>query len=142
LIEKSLVTNELYSDQLNFIKAADMPPFNSVVKHIKQSEVTTKPGFYRKLVALADYEGKTRVIAIGDYMSNVLLRPLHDKLMSCLAGLKSDYTYRQHTLSDVRINELEDPVSVDITAATDRIPAKVTAYIIGQYFDHEPLGDA
>lgn len=37
----------------------------------------TKPGVIRRLVGIEDKEGKTRVIAIGDYWSQTALRRLH-----------------------------------------------------------------
>lgn len=47
----------------------------------------------RRLSSIADYEGKTRVIAIGDIGSQTVLKPLHDYTMNLLKGLNSDLTY-------------------------------------------------
>jgi hypothetical protein len=43
------------------------------LKVIKNQEAVT----IRKLTAIEDREGKTRVIAIGDYWSQTALKPLH-----------------------------------------------------------------
>jgi hypothetical protein len=140
LYERDIVTFKLHDDMLKFISACDIAPFNEIVKYIKSIKPVSSQKLCRKLVALADYEGKTRVIAIGDYLSNMLLKPLHDKLMACLKGLSSDYTFRQHTLSTVQLKDGEEPVSVDITAATDRIPSDITAKVISEYFSAPDIG--
>lgn len=135
-----LKENKNYSDDskrilLQYISSSGSPTYSAVVKHIKQLKthiLDQRP--IRKLVALADYEGKTRVIAIGDLISNILLRPCHDVLMKCISGIKSDYTHKQHTLSNTKLKCNEEPVSVDLTAATDRIPSVITRTVIAEYF--------
>jgi hypothetical protein len=96
------------------------------------------------LSAIADYEGKTRIIAIGDYMSNVLLRPLHTELMDCLKGLKPDMTHKQHLIRD-RVKQLmtldSSPASIDLTAATDRLPVVITETVIAEYFSDSFLAE-
>jgi len=42
------------------------------------SHFNTRKGYTRKIVAIADKEGKTREIAILDYFSQQALRGLHD----------------------------------------------------------------
>jgi hypothetical protein len=126
-----------------YIRDSGAPGYCSVVKHIRQLQVRDKDqGPIRKLTALADYEGKTRVIAIGDLLSNILLRPSHDVLMKCLMGINSDYTHKQHTLSEIKLKDNEEPVSVDLTAATDRIPALITKTIIGEYFADQQYAES
>jgi len=132
ILEMKRYSSENLSYMKAYIRDSGAPSYSEVVKHLRQlSPNLSDPGTVRKLTAIADYEGKTRIIAIGDLLSNILLRPCHDKLMGCLKGLKSDYTHKQHTLDQVVLKPLEEPVSVDITAATDRIPALVTKSIIG-----------
>lgn len=48
-----------------------------VLQAVGLSVVYTKTGHPRKIVGIPDKEGKTRVIAIGDYWSQTALRPLH-----------------------------------------------------------------
>jgi hypothetical protein len=62
--------------------------------------------------------------------------------MKCLKGINSDKTHKQHTLSRVSIRDGEYPVSVDITAATDRIPVKFTKHVLANYFDSIELAEA
>lgn len=59
--------------------------------------VSRKPvkGLNRKLSHFGDLEGKTRTIGILDYWSQTALKPLHDKLMFILKGIKEDCTFDQ-----------------------------------------------
>jgi hypothetical protein len=99
----------------------------------------------RRLSFIADYEGKTRVIAISDLLSNSLLKPIHDKLMSSLKGNLSDMTHKQHLISGkVRSYYKKGltPFSIDLTAATDRLPVGVTTEVISNFFDEPKLAKA
>jgi len=69
-------------------------------------------GFKRKnepclgrLSAIADYGGKTRVIALGDYVTQITLKPIGDALLSILKGMKGDATHST-TFQLHRINRL------------------------------------
>lgn len=52
----------------------------------------------RRLSAIADYEGKTRIIAIGDWTSQQYLKPLHDIIMRKLSTIDGDLTYKHHMI--------------------------------------------
>jgi hypothetical protein len=89
----------------------------------------------RRLSAIADNEGKTRVIAIGDYYSQLLLKPIHDRLMRLLRKIPQDMTYRQESLGKLvssyyKIEKI--PTSTDLKTATDRIPVSLTASILAK----------
>jgi hypothetical protein len=89
----------------------------------------------RRLSAIADCEGKTRVIAIGDYYSQLFLKPIHNRLMKYLRRIPQDMTYRQHELGDLvkrYFNKDMIPTSTDLKTATDRIPVEVTSYILSK----------
>jgi len=45
-----------------------------------------------KLSFLPEAGGKTRVIAIGDYWTQMALRPAHDIIMRVLRGMETDGT--------------------------------------------------
>ena len=127
---------------LNYIEHSEAPHYSEVCQYLKSTSIVSESVPKRRLSALSDYEGKTRVIAIGDYISNMLLKPLHDELMKCIKGIKPDYTHKQHRLSEVVINDFDEPTSVDITAASDRIPVELTETVISEYFDSKSLGKA
>jgi len=99
----------------------------------------------RRLSAIADNEGKTRVIAIGDYYSQLLLKPIHDRLMRLLRKIPQDMTYNQDCLGYlVKTHYLMGriPTSTDLKTATDRIPVKLTASILAKVWNNEDLANS
>jgi hypothetical protein len=77
---------------------------------------------HSRLVLLSDKACKTRVVAIGDWWSNVALSGIHKSFMNGLAKLNTDITYRQSSLPDL-VRDLGDNLyTADMTAFTDRFP--------------------
>jgi hypothetical protein len=64
------------------------------------SSVMGKEKIFRKLTAFADKEGKTRVIAILDYFSQSVLKPLHLYLFNFLKKIDQDCTFDQNSFKD------------------------------------------
>jgi hypothetical protein len=58
------------------------------------------PGIYRKLTAFSDKEGKTRVIAILDFFSQSVLKPLHLYLFNFLKKIDQDCTFDQNSFKE------------------------------------------
>lgn len=88
---------------------------------------------HSRLAFLSDKAGKTRVVAIGDIISQSLLKPIHDHLFSILSKLPEDGTFDQDaqrqrvkavTLSGKKV------FCFDLTAATDRFPAILIAWAL------------
>lgn len=65
--------------------------------------------------------GKRRVFAIGNYVNQRLLRPLHNWLMEALGDLKTDGTFNQ-SAPLYRLVGAKKIYSIDLKAATDRWP--------------------
>jgi hypothetical protein len=62
-------------------------------KSLKKSKI-------RKLSYFMDGAGKWRYIAIGDWISQSTLIPLHHVLMSILKKIPQDCTYEQHKVHE------------------------------------------
>jgi hypothetical protein len=62
--------------------------------------LTTKGDIFRKLSSFSDKEGKTRVIAILDYFSQSVLKPLHLYLFNFLKKIDQDCTFDQNSFKD------------------------------------------
>jgi hypothetical protein len=94
-------------------------------KHLKQPLVG-KP-IFRKLNYIADKEGKTRVIAAGDYWSQTALRTLHSNIYDLLAVLPNDQTFNQGEGLEHLLSKYPDQTfySFDLSAFTDRFPIKL-----------------
>jgi hypothetical protein len=78
--------------------------------------------------------GKLRVFAIGDSISQSILSPLHSALFSLLKAIPNDGTFDQ----DASVRRCSEKAtlsgkafSFDLSAATDRLPGKLSAKILG-----------
>jgi len=89
--------------------------------------------------------GKVRVFALLDTMTQSILKPLHDALFDILRRLPNDGTFDQDASvkrSAEKLTQYGVAYSFDLSAATDRLPAKLTASIIERIFSINGLGDA
>lgn len=87
------------------------------------------PGIYRKLTAFADKEGKTRVIAILDFFSQTVLKPLHLYLFNFLRKIDQDCTFDQNSFKN-KISGWDIFYSVDLKSATDRFPITLISKVL------------
>jgi len=83
----------------------------------------------RKLSYFADKEGKVRVIAILDYFSQTVLRPLHLYLFKVLKKIPQDCTFDQGSFRD-KVKDWDYFCSVDLSSATDRFPVSLIADVL------------
>jgi len=98
----------------------------------KTSEKVSK--LSSKLVLLSDKFGKTRVIAIADWFSNVALTPLHNAFMVGLRRKRGDVTYKQDQIPNLVKGLGTKLFSSDMTAFTDRFPIELEIAVIeGRY---------
>jgi hypothetical protein len=63
-----------------------------IAAHLK--EKSNYP-FIGKLSFVKDPEAKLRVIAISDYYTQIILKPIHRDMLSLLKGFNSDRTFTQ-----------------------------------------------
>jgi hypothetical protein len=87
----------------------------------------------RKLSFFSDKEGKTRIIGILDYWSQSCLRPLHIRVNSILKKIPMDCTFNQNHFStylpQIRLRN-NHYSSIDLTAATDRMPIALQKRVV------------
>jgi hypothetical protein len=78
--------------------------------------------------------GKKRLFAISDYWTQSVCKPLHDYLMDSLRRLPMDGTWDQSCAAE-RVREETARgtklYSFDLSAATDRFPARFTELVLG-----------
>jgi len=84
------------------------------------------PKFLGRLVALYEARGKVRVVAITDWWTQVLLKPLHLAIFDILRTIPQDGTFDQlapvhNLMAYVRASGAK-VFSYDLSAATDRLP--------------------
>jgi hypothetical protein len=104
----------------------------------------TKRNIFRKLSYFPDKEGKTRVIAILDYWSQTCLKPLHNSINRILRGIYSDCTFDQNsfTRKTPQILHGNSYHSIDLSAATDRMPIKLQKRLVSFLFNSEQKANA
>jgi len=84
-----------------------------------------------RLAIVKELRGKARVVGITDYWTQILFKPLHDSIYKSLGKLPWDGITDQ--LGPVRALLESFPysvVSVDLTAATDRLPVLLQSEIL------------
>jgi hypothetical protein len=116
------------------MKVAMMKPFMQTPLGHSMMEIweTLRPKpvkYTRKLSYFSDKEGKTRVIAILDYWSQSALKPLHDKLMFILKGIRCDVTFDQNRYKEV-LPPSGPYYCYDLSAATDRMPVDLQQQVL------------
>ena len=85
----------------------------------------------RNLTYVDSPEGKKRVIAIFDYWSQTVLKPIHDWSFDQLKKFKSDCTFNQNRARHAGNWEFAD--SIDLSAATDRFPLEIQKVVLNKY---------
>jgi len=98
----------------------------------------------RRLSELQDKEGKVRLVAIFDYWSQSVLKPLHERLNEFLRTLKEDCTFNQNNFKEILTHECfgkENIYSIDLTAATDLMPVSIQAYVLEKMIGDQDYAD-
>lgn len=93
-------------------------------------ELKVKSG---RLVFLAEKSAKIRVIATGDYITQSILKPIHDTLAKVLLSIPSDWTFDQEggkKWVQMMTSKSNWAASFDLSNATDRLPADLQAEMI------------
>lgn len=95
------------------------------------------PPITGKLASVCSGAGKRRLFAIGNYINQRLLAPVHEWLACVLRSLKMDGTFDQ--LAPLRrLSGIPGTAySIDLTAATDRWPLLLLFELFQTLFDRE-----
>lgn len=88
---------------------------------------------FRKLSSFPDKEYKVRTVAILDYWSQTVLKPLHIFLARVLRKIEQDMTFNQGAFKD-KLKDCKIYYSVDLTSATDRFPIDLIAHVLKGIF--------
>lgn len=88
--------------------------------------------------------GKARLFALIDSITQSILAPLHDYLFKVLEAIPNDGTFNQDESvirSMAKAQSTGQAFSFDLTAATDRLPAALTAAIL-ESLTGRPIGES
>jgi hypothetical protein len=83
----------------------------------------------RKLSYFSDKEGKTRTIGILDYISQSVLKNLHQYIEKCLKKIPQDLTFDQSKFKEMT-KDWPIYYSVDLSNATDRFPVSLISQLL------------
>jgi hypothetical protein len=89
--------------------------------------------------------GKVRVFALLDSITQSILAPLHDYLFEILKIIPNDGTFDQDASvkrSSEKYTKYGIAYSFDLSSATDRLPARLTAAILESLINIKGFGDA
>jgi len=102
--------------------------------------VEKKEAVHSKLRFLSESAGKTRVVAIADYWSQMALLPVHDLFIASLRRIDTDCTYRHgHLVSTIKKLTSNGTWlgTIDTTAFTDRFPIGPQSAIVNRVLGSE-----
>jgi hypothetical protein len=83
-----------------------------------------------KLAIVHDPELKERVIAMVDYYSQLILKPIHDELLKKLRNFSQDRTFTQDPFNEWG-SKGNNFWSLDLKSATDRFPISLQEKLLG-----------
>lgn len=90
-----------------------------------------REGVLRRVVGIPDMEGKTRPVAIFDYMSQTVLRGVHLTMFEILKLIPQDMTFSQRSVLDkVRMWRVGTLHATDLSKATDRFPRELVRLVL------------
>lgn len=126
----------LIKDCMQYLSQYYFPDFWRVLNQIYYSSMT----HLGKLSFKEEAAGKLRVFAIVDCFTQWLLNPLHKVIFLVLRRIPMDGTFDQlrpiHRLIKMRCKQF---YSLDLTAATDRLPIEIQKWILTLWIKQIPL---
>jgi hypothetical protein len=97
--------------------------------------ISSQKSSYRRITAVPDKEGKTRLIAAGDYFSQTCLKSIHTYFNKVLRSIPQDQTFNQSKgLAELPFNSKTTYYSYDLTAFTDRFPMRILVGLLADNF--------
>lgn len=90
----------------------------------KEKRVNLKPKYrLRKIEVIDDKEGKKRIIAIPDYLTQTLMKSIHGSLNEVLRSIPEDCTFNQERFKLLLpYHGKETFYSIDLKSATELMP--------------------
>jgi hypothetical protein len=100
------------------------------------SIIKTDDSLLGGLSVKAEAAGKLRVFALVDCLTQWLMKPLHDRLFGILSKIPQDGTFDQHAPLQALLGRNLPLYSLDLSAATDRLPIALQKVILTPLLGH------
>lgn len=127
-ILKFLVGKRLFALFFNIRRYAEFYKFSLPTKDMSQT------AHIGRLSVVKDPDCKMRIIAILDYVTQFLLKPIHLSIFSKLRNFECDRTFTQEPHASWLDNS-EHFWSLDLSAATDRLPIDLQTKLMNYMFN-------
>jgi len=89
-----------------------------------------------KLSIVEDPELKMRIIAMLDYTSQFVLKPIHENILNKLKNFPCDRTFTQDPKHPWKVNQ-EKFFSLDLSSATDRFPIELQTKLLLYIYNND-----
>ncbi|QDW65458.1 putative RNA dependent RNA polymerase [Rhizoctonia solani mitovirus 23] len=140
---------EFFKTFEEFCSLTERPELSSRLVEAAKSPTFFKLGMnelvHSKLHFILEKGDKVRTVAILDWWSQEVLCPLHDTVADVLRPLEQDGTFDQDKIAakvrSFTANPQLEVFSLDLTAATDRLPVKLQSKILDFLTGVEGYGD-
>jgi len=134
------MTPKIIETLLRFLPSKDYL-LKDVIQHVLEDNRSFKyiktPKAPGKLSIVKDPELKMRVIAMVDYYSQWILKPIHKILLNLLNNFPCDRTFTQDPFHDWGKTYGHNFWSLDLSSATDRFPITLQQKLLSKIFDND-----
>lgn len=135
--DKIFIFNQIF-DMSTYLKESRLDEF---VKFSSLWENFRLPRALGKLAFLPEAAGKVRVIAMVDPLTQWVFYPLHSIILYILEGYRMDGTFDQ-VAPLAYLKESKELYSLDLSAATDRLPVKLQTKLMSLLVGDDQLATA
>nr|QQM16244.1 putative replicase [Kensystermes virus] len=106
-----------------------------------QHHLSYQKRLLNRLAIFPDGIGKLRYVALSDFPTQSVLKSLHNLIFRLLQNTNSDATFNQGKIYDWYNEHKDKPLySLDLSAATDRLPLPLQSILLGKIFGSYLLG--
>nr|UPW42131.1 MAG: putative RNA dependent RNA polymerase [Xinjiang farmland mitovirus 5] len=134
-IVRFFVGERLYAFLFNVRRYAELYKYSLPTKDMSQT------AHIGRLSIVKDPDCKMRVIAILDYVSQFILKPIHLSIFGKLRNFECDRTFTQEPHASW-LNNSEHFWSLDLSAATDRLPMDLQTKLMNYMFNSVELANS
>ncbi|AGT55877.1 RNA-dependent RNA polymerase [Ophiostoma mitovirus 7] len=108
---------------------------NSVSLNIELDKEFCKDAIHSRLVHFTAPGGKSRLICVVDWLTQSVLSRIHYTLFDLLSKMESDFTFDHKSALNFYEDKYPEYISIDLSAATDRMPKYLQKQIIEAIFN-------
>nr|UNG44318.1 RNA-dependent RNA polymerase [Fusarium asiaticum mitovirus 7] len=137
LLNHFLLRKEIDGQMAWHWKEKPLSMFEANKKGLKYKDFKNRePEIHSRLFNFTAPGGKFRVIANVDWLTQTVLSSIHYNLFDLLTYIPSDRTFNHKSGLDIYDKDADNYYSIDLSAATDRMPRIIQAELLKGYFNY------